>query len=84
MLPLWPSTAAAAAQHCYCGNMLCDLGGEGRGIGIVVDHLVVLQGVAVHVVPTHRPVEVAGLVANQTGLCKKGAGLSHGVKPKME
>lgn len=41
----------------------------------MVDHLVVLQRVAVHVIPTRRPVEVAGLVANQTGLCKKGGGV---------
>lgn len=61
-----------------------DLGGEGRGVGIVVDDLVLLQGVAVNVVPAGRPVEEAGLVPNQTGLCTEGAELSHRFKRKME
>lgn len=78
MSPLWPSTAAE--QHCFYEDIRGDLGGEGRGIGIVVDHLVLLQRVAVNIVPAGRPEEIGGLVANQTGLGKKGGGVKSSIE----
>lgn len=66
-----PLPASGTAGHHCRYSTGCDLGGEGHRIGVVVDHLVVLQGVAVHVIPARRPVEVASFVASQAGLCAR-------------